>query len=61
MTSDADVREGVYRMRETREQWTKPGFEIVGFGREDVIRTSGNITKTETGSGDTVNWNDLFD
>ncbi len=48
-------------MQETREQWTKPGFEIVGFGREDVIRTSGNITKTETGSGDTVNWNDLFD
>ena len=47
-------------MQETKEQWTKPGFEIVGFGRKDVIWTSGSVTKTETGSGDTVDWNDLF-
>ena len=39
----------------------KPEWEIVGFGCEDVIRTSGSVTKTETGSGDTVDWNDLFD
>ena len=48
-------------MQKTREQWKKPEWEIVGFGCEDVIRTSGSVTKTETGSGDTVDWNDLFD
>lgn len=47
-------------MQEAKEKWTKPGFEIIGFGVDDVIRTSGNITKTDTGSGDTVDWNDLF-
>lgn len=47
-------------MLEKQGKWTAPDFEILEFGREDVIRTSGSVVIEQSGSGDTVNWHDLF-